>query len=111
MVGFRHLRKMLQFREVREARITPERRDIFERYGETVIQSVITGGFTPPSPTLQPIYSNIDRIRDDAESWLIERGDRAANKEHRLELVAWAILVFVVAGVIMDNGLARHWLT
>jgi hypothetical protein len=101
--------EMLGFRKVRKAQITPERRDIFERYGETVIQSVITGGFTPPSPTLQPIYSNIDRIRDDAESWLTERGDKAANKEHRLELVEWAILIFVIAGVIVDIGLARHW--
>ena len=100
---------MLQFREVREARITPERRDIFERYGETVIQLVITGGFTPPSPTLQPIYTNVDGIRDDAEIWLRERADITANKECRLELVEWAVLIFVIIGVVVDVGLARHW--
>jgi hypothetical protein len=100
---------MFGFREVREAQLTPERRDIFERYGETVIQLLITGGFTPPSPTLQPIYTNVGGIRDDAESWLTERGDKTANKERRLEIVEWSILGFVILGVVADFALAFHW--
>jgi hypothetical protein len=95
--------EMLGFRKVREANIKPEHRDLFERYGESVLQSVITGGFTPPSPKLQPIYINENGLRDDAEAWLTERGDKAANKEHRLEIVEWAILVFVFMEVIIDG--------
>src|SRR6266513_5590040 len=109
MVGFRHLRKMLRFREVREAQITPEQRDLFERYGETVIQLTITSGHSPASSLLLKIYNNVDGAQRDAEAWLTERGDITANQEHRLEMVEWAVLIFVIIGVVVDMGLARHW--
>ncbi len=37
--------------------------------------------------------------------WLRERRDAAEIHEHRVEIVEWAILIFVVFGVIVDLAL------
>ncbi len=109
------LHKLLGFRDVRVARrhdgspIALERRDLFERYGETVIQLVIAGGLNPSSPALSKIYTNEDCVRLDAEAWLTQRGDEGANKDHRLELVEWSVLIFVIIGVFADFSLVFHW--
>ena len=93
---------MLGYRNVRKANISPGHRDLFERYGETVIQLTITSGHSPASADLNPVYNNHKNARSDAEAWLAEVGDRKANKEWRIEVAEWAVLVFVILGVIVD---------
>jgi hypothetical protein len=37
----------------------------------------------------------------DAAKWLTERADKNANHERRIEIVEWAILVFVIVGIFI----------
>jgi hypothetical protein len=100
---------MLGYRNVRKANIPKDHRDLFERYGETVIQLTITSGHSPASTDLVPVYNDYKNARRHAEAWLSEMGDRRSNKEWRLEFVDWAILIFVIVGVFADFSLAFHW--
>jgi Na+(H+)/acetate symporter ActP len=44
-----------------------------------------------------------------ARDWLTERIDKQAQRECRVELVKWAVLAFVVLGVIVDVMLLHKW--
>ena len=99
---------MLGHRNVRKASIPQEHRDLFERCGESVVQLTVTSGFSPASRDLLLIYNDVNHARSHAEAWLTEIGDKHANKEWRLELVEWAILLFVIVGVFADFYLAFH---
>jgi hypothetical protein len=90
------------WRKIRVANITKSERDTFERYGEAVIGSVIAGGFNPRAPELVAIYQNDETLKPAIE-WLTERGDSNEQREQRLETAEWAVLVFVVLGVIVEG--------
>jgi hypothetical protein len=94
---------MLGFRKVRKADIPADQRVVFERYGETVIQMIAAGGFSPRAVELQPIYGNPAMVSN-AIKWLTEQGDIKHNHEWRIECVEWAILIFVVLGVIVEGS-------
>ena len=81
------------WRKVRYADISKTSRDLFERFGETIIASIVAGGFTPLVPEFQPIYTD-EHMIEDALRWLTERGDLHEQREQRLETVEWAILIF-----------------
>ena len=49
---------MLGFRKVRKAKITPEHRDLYERYGETVVQMVVSAGHSPTAPALAAAFAS-----------------------------------------------------
>ena len=89
---------MLGFRKVRKANIKSQYRDSFERYGETVVQLLVSAGHSPTAEELQAIYQD-PHARKAALLWLTERDDKNANHERRIELVEWAILIFVVVGI------------
>ena len=89
-------------RKVRKARIPQENRDLFERYGESIIVGLLISGLQPPYVELQRIYNNKDAMQN-ARDWLTERGDIRERREQRLEIVEWAILIFVVLGVIVES--------
>src|SRR5262245_46825791 len=92
---------MFGFRKVRHAEITPEHRDLFERYGETVVQLVVSSGHSPTAPELQAIYQ-VPAAKKEALLWLTERADINANHERRIEYVEWAISIFVIASVGLE---------
>jgi hypothetical protein len=87
--------------KIRKANIPDDQRDVFERFGEFVIGSVLTGGFRPAHPQLTQLYSDL-RTQNNARDWLTERDDLKNQHEWRLEIVEWAIFIFVVVGVILD---------
>jgi hypothetical protein len=87
------------WRKVRKAVIPKSDRDMFKRFGETVIGSVLTSGLTPRTRELQHIYNN----PANAAEWLTERGDSHEQREQRLETAEWFILVFVFLGVIVEG--------
>ena len=62
-------------------------RAMFEGYGETMIAMV--------------------HWRE-AVLWLRERQDIHARREDRLETVEWAILIFVIVGVVADLAIVAH---
>jgi|ERR1700722_10556832 len=93
---------MLGFRKIQKADISDRHRQLFEQCGATTIQLTLASGHTPSSELLRAIYINADKAGSDAEVWLIEQADRHANREWRVELAEWAVLVFVILGVIVD---------
>ena len=90
---------MLGYRTVRCANIPTADRDIFERYGETVMQLMVSTGFAPRAGELANMYSDPQRI-ENAVSWLTERGDKKANRERRLEHLNWGILVVAILATV-----------
>jgi hypothetical protein len=96
------------WRKVRRANIPQHARDAFERFGETIIANALTLAFQPADPELNQIVFNKGQWREHAISWLTERRDIAERKEQRVEFVEWAILVFVIFGVIADALLVLH---
>ena len=100
--------RMWWWRKIRRAQIAPSERDLFERYGENVIQMILCGhaGVSTP-PELMALYRSPDAVQR-AAVWLTERADEREQHEQRLETLEWAILIFVFLGVIVDGMLAAH---
>jgi len=92
---------MWWWRKVRKANIPDSHRDIFERYGEHVIGSILAGGFSPGAEELVDVYRPSE-IQKDARDWLTEQRDLHERREQRLEIAEWAILIFVVLGVFIE---------
>ncbi len=95
------------WRKVRYATIPQASRDIFERFGDSIIASVVTGFAGQRVDELNSICENPKR-REEATAWLTERGDLRELHEQRLETAEWAILIFVVVGVVLDLILVCH---
>jgi hypothetical protein len=93
---------MVGFRKVQSADISERHRQLFEQCGVTTIQLTLASGHTPASALLRGIYINAENLGSDAEAWLIEQADKNANKEWRVEIAEWAVLLFVILGVIVD---------
>jgi hypothetical protein len=87
-------------RSIRRADIPPELRTEFERYGEILIAM----GLSQPQAASYsgPFFALISSHGNEAAAWLTERRDLDERRENRLELVGWAILLFVVIGVLAD---------
>ena len=90
------------WRKVRKRDIPQADRDLFERFGEFVIGSVLAGGFTPSHADLVPLYQRNAAQQNYARDWLTERSDAHEQREQRLETAEWAILIFVLLEVIAD---------
>ena len=43
-----------------------------------------------------------------AVRWLTERSDIKHNRERRIELLEWSILIWVILGVLVEGGVIRH---
>lgn len=93
---------MWWWRKIRKAEISGADRDIFERFGEQIIGAVLAGGFNPRAADLQRLYMNEGPLLNSARDWLTERGDAQERREQRMETVEWAVLIFVVLGVIVE---------
>lgn len=91
----------MRWKNIRKANIEQTDRDLFERIGELTIRIVLTSGFQPATEELQSIYNNPDK-KQKAQEWLTEKADIHERREDRLETVEWAILIFVVVGVLVD---------
>jgi hypothetical protein len=64
---------------------------------------VLAGGFAARAPELQKLYGSVGPMLKDAADWLTERGDSQEQREQRMEAVEWAILIFVVLGVVVES--------
>jgi hypothetical protein len=98
------------WRKVRVAEIPKPSRDIFERFGETVIGNVIAGGLTPAHPDLVRIYQQQGNMLAQAASWLTERGDRRERREQRLETVEWLLFFAAVLAIVVTVLIALGWI-
>jgi hypothetical protein len=91
---------MWWWRKVRRAKIPSDLRERFELYGETLMSLAIESG------DANRIGVELAKLgqsnRHEIVAWLRERRDIAERHENRVETVEWAILIFVVFGVIAD---------
>src|SRR6266446_9941300 len=92
---------MRWWRTVRKAQISKEDRDLFERYGEAVIGSVLAGGTCPSAPELQIFVpgniclpSNPGKCTE-ARDWLTECRDAHERHEQRLETIEIGVVALI----------------
>ena len=97
---------MWWWHKISYATIPTDLRKQFERYGETLMALAIESG------DATRIGTNLARLgqgqREQIVDWLKERRDIEAEHQDRLETVEWAILIFLVVGVIADLAIAAH---
>lgn len=87
------------WRRVRRAVNVPTaERDIFDRYGEMVVSSVLAGTFTVRSADLQPLYHD-QLVMNHARDWLTERSDLANNHEFWGRTIEILIVVLILAEI------------
>jgi len=101
------------WRKVRRASISQADRDRFERYGETVVALLLANELTErPQTELRIIFTTfLEKVIvnvDAAAAWLTERADLREQREDRIEIVEWAVLLFVAVGVVADILLVLH---
>jgi len=97
--------------KVRKAKIDSKLRDVFEQAGVATVQTFAFSAMSNRegmSVELKAISVAQSREREAAIKWLAEKADIAERKEQRVESVEWAILVFVILGVITDVLLLIH---
>jgi len=114
---------MWGFRQVRHANIPKTHRDVFERYGESVIQLMLAASFQrygenvielmiTANKSLRPkdlAAMDVDETMvENAALWLTERADIHSNREWRMEIVECAILTFVAISVFIETGLSQY---
>ncbi|HUZ90347.1 MAG TPA: hypothetical protein VMU78_00360 [Methylocella sp.] len=99
---------------MRYINIPHDLRDSLERYGENVVSFALGAGVSSgshglsmgnPAPTDMALQLLIQKNRDHVLAWLTERRDLAERREQRLETLEWAVLAFVILGVITDLAL------
>jgi hypothetical protein len=92
----------MRFR-VRRADIHLETRGHFERYGKEVIALALGLGSMSPggggTHALQTVFGR----QLEASLWLQEKRDEEEWDKTRNELVEWAVLIFVVLGVVVES--------
>jgi hypothetical protein len=83
---------------IRKPSIAKSERDIFERFGPSVISIILFGGFSGPQETepQKVLYGNSETRRH-AEAWLTEQYDRAERRETWLITMEVAITLLVAA--------------
>jgi hypothetical protein len=97
---------MWWWRKVRRAAIPEPLRTQFERYGEDVLaHALAVGAHYTQGPELLNIMSG---DRSPIMAWLTERRDIHERREDRLETAEWAILIFVIIGVLADVAIVAH---
>jgi hypothetical protein len=97
---------MWWWRKIRRTNIPQELRDQFELFGEAVLAHAVGAG--EHSSKGIELDGLLRQNRTEILDWLREKRDEAARHADRLETVEWAILLFVVTGVIVDLLLVWH---
>jgi hypothetical protein len=90
------------WRKVRRANLDPKLRDAFDALGIYAMTNSIANNYPPAPGARHAAGLNDQQIKAAALDWIREHNDREERHEHRLETVEWAILIFVVLGVVLD---------
>src|SRR5258706_12453503 len=91
--------------QVRKANISKEDRDLFERYGEAVIGSVLAGASCPTAPELNAIIPGNICLPENpgkctaARDWLTESRDAHEPREQRLETIQIGVFARTTAKI------------
>lgn len=97
----------LRWHKIRRANIPEDARDAFVQTGQFSVQSELADDFPPAKIILREKYAD-GLIKSYAREWIREQTDRTERREDRLETVEWAILIFVIVGVVADCLIVAH---
>jgi hypothetical protein len=97
---------MWWWRKIHHANIPDELRTQFELFGEDVLAHAIGAG--EHSSKGAELNELLRQKRDEILEWLREKRSEAARHDDRVETVEWAILIFVVIGVVADLAIVAH---
>jgi hypothetical protein len=86
---------------IRTADIAESNREMFERFGASVVGTVLAGGLHPTAEDLGRIYDDT-MVRVDAAAWLTEQYHRAERRETWLITMEAAITLFVFTEVVFS---------
>jgi hypothetical protein len=95
------------WRKIRRANIPADARDAFEQTGKFSVGAELAGDFPPAKIILRDKYVD-GHIKQYGRDWMREQVDREERREDRLETVEWAILIFVIVGVVADCLIVAH---
>jgi hypothetical protein len=99
---------MWWWRKVRRAQIPDDVRDAFEQTGRFGVAAELADDFPPARAILHDKNYVDGHIKQYGRDWMREQVDREEHREDRLETVEWAILIFVVVGVVADCLIVAH---
>jgi hypothetical protein len=89
------------WRKVRKADIPQADRELFERYGESVIGSIVAGGLSRGASDLAEVYKP-GKIQDNARNWLAEQRHQPKRRERRVVQMEYWTLGGVILGLILQ---------
>ena len=92
---------ILRWRKIRKAEIPKERQDLFQRFGEFVIASVLSGAFQHSPGELKIIFTSAE-VRTQVIDWLTECADKRKRREDRVEFIEVAILVVFLVSIALE---------
>jgi hypothetical protein len=96
------------WRKVRRANIPANAREAFEQTGKFGVAAELAADF-PPAKILLRDKDYVDgRIKQYGRDWMREQVELEERREDRLETVEWAILIFVIVGVVADTLIVAH---
>jgi hypothetical protein len=95
---------------IRRASISDELRSEFEKAGTQVVALALGLGNLVPGggQFVSQIQQNVLGHQAEASAWLQEKRDEETCDKRRTEIVEWAILLFVVVGVLVDLLLLKQ---
>jgi hypothetical protein len=82
--------------------------DRFELFGEDVFAHTLAAPNLNPGVQGVELAGLVQIKRPEIMAWLTERRDLKELHENRVETVEWAILIFVIVGVIADCAIVAH---
>ena len=97
---------MLPWQKVRKVEIPNDLRDRFELFGKDVMAHAVGAG--EHSSKGVELDGLLRQKRAEVLEWLRQKRDEDAPSSDRSETVEWAILFFVVIGVLADLAIVAH---
>jgi hypothetical protein len=94
---------MWWWHKIRRADIPVDVRDAFEQTGAFAMSAELWANYPPAKTILRDNYTDA-KIKEYGHAWMRERNDRDERHADRVETLEWAILVFVILGVVVESA-------
>ena len=93
---------MWWLKKVRHANLNPELRDAFNAFGILGMTDCLVKNVPPAPGTGHKLGMDDQAIKRAGYDWIKEYSDKVERRDNRLEVLEWAILIFVGGELIID---------